>query len=173
MNLHGTYRATVIDNKDPKKQYRLKIKVTGLMDGIPDDYLPWALMESSTGIKAGGCAILPEIGAKVAVRFGEGDLNDPYWHGGIIEAPSDLPKNVKDKRYILYESPKKGITITVDENKEDIEIKTVKYNTTLGTLIDFFIAHGHQTSAGPTSTPVTLAPLKPIVAADFNTGDLK
>lgn len=170
MNLFGTYKATVMDNKDPKKLNRVKVVVKGLTDHIPTDNLPWAECRTITPSGKGGSSFKPAVGAHVLVQFGNGDVNDPYYTGGYIETADDLPKANKDGRYIIYSSPK-GITITVDDNAKDIEIKTGKYNTTLGTIIDLFLSHTHLGNMGaPTSNVQGTIP--PMTSLEFKKGDL-
>lgn len=41
-NLLGDYRATVVSIKDPTNKLKAQIRVNGLMEGIPDEALPWA-----------------------------------------------------------------------------------------------------------------------------------
>jgi hypothetical protein len=36
------YEAIVVDENDPDKLGQIRARVPGLMDGIPDDQLPWA-----------------------------------------------------------------------------------------------------------------------------------
>lgn len=137
----GLYKALVVDNADSQGLNRVKIRVKGLMDGIPDSYLPWAKYHSPTPGAQGGSTYQPAVDSKVWVHFSDGDVNDAYYMGGAIEVAADLPSKKADGRFILYQSPNKGITITVNEDSEDIEIQTGSYNTTLGTIIDKFLAH--------------------------------
>ena len=63
-----------------------------------------------------------------------------------------------------------SFTITVNDELEDIEIKTKDYNTTLGTLIDLFLQHNHMTTQGLTEGPDTGVP--PVNSLSFKGGDL-
>lgn len=190
------YKGAIVDVDDPKGLGRARIRVKGLMDGIPDGNLPWAFPKShEVSVKGGSSDILVK-GQKTWVRYLEGDLNYPVFHGGVIETKADLPKNVKAKRAIIYESPNKRITLTVNEDLEDIEIKLGDFNTTLGTIIRLFLDHVHAmgTPAAPgwagvatkTSVPLALGGLvsyptympdlvgmaKELTNEDFNKGNL-
>lgn len=173
MELLGEYKGVVIDNKDSSKLGRVRVRVKGVFDSVPDEYIPWAFYKSASPAKLGGSWIIPEVGAKVSVRFMEGDINFPVYSGGVVEVAADKPKNATDKRHILYESRDKGITITVNDDIGDIEIRTKDYNTTLGEMISLFLAHGHQSSMGPTALPMKLSDFSPILAANFNLGSLQ
>jgi hypothetical protein len=171
MNYLGEYKAKVVSIDDAKNIGRVQIRVKGLMDGIPDANLPWAKYKSPTPGAKGGSDIRPTVDSKVWVRFAEGDINDAYYSGGVVETNDDLPSASKAGRYILYQSPNKGIIITVDDNSEDIEIKTKNYNTTLGTIIDIMLSHVHLGNSGVDTSPTTLA-INRTLPADFNKGNL-
>jgi len=182
LNFPGEYKATVVSIDDPDNADRVKVRVKGLMDGIPDEYLPWARQRSVTATKKGGSTYLPTVGSKVSVRFGGGDLNDAYYYGGVVEERNDLPKNASKDRYIIYESPDKRITLTVNDSLGDIEIKTSKYNTTLNTVLEAVLEHVHmyslsgvptQTSTAALGTSPPVPPKSPVTSANFNTGTLK
>lgn len=171
MEYRDEYKGIIVDVADPLNLGRARVRVKGLFDEIPDAFLPWAYPKShETSAKGGSSEILVK-GQKTWLRFLEGDVNFPVFHGGVIESKDDLPKNNDAKRAIIYESPNKDIVIAVNEDLEDIEIKTKSYNTTLGTIIDLFMAHTHMTPTGVSGTPDTGVP--PTVKAQFQTGKLK
>lgn len=68
----------VVDNNDPEKEGRARIKIFGLFDDIPDDQLPWAFpggRKMFVGGDGGFADIsIPKIGSFVQVKFNEGDL---------------------------------------------------------------------------------------------------
>ena len=170
MKFPDEYKGVIVDTVDPKKLGRARIRVKGLMDGIPDGNLPWASPKDHTPSVKGGSSDILLKGQKVWVRYLEGDLNYPVFHGGVIETAADLPKNAKDKRAIIYESPNKRITIAVNEDLEDIEIKLGDYNTTLGTIIDLLLSHTHMSPTGVTGN--SFSGLPPVSTLDFNKGTL-
>lgn len=149
-------------------QNRARVRVKGIFDEIPDSNIPWARQQSAA--VSGGQSLPPVKGAKVSVRFLDGDINFPVWMGGVVESAADLPKNAKDGRYVIYESPDKRITIAINETLGDIEIKTARFNTTLENLIDLFLSHTQMTPAGISGNVSTGVP--PIVALNFKAGKL-
>lgn len=73
--IDGIWRAKVIDDKDPYKQGRIKVRVYPLMDSIKDEDLPWA-----EPCWMGFCYIPPKE-SWVWVMFQEGDVHRPVWLG--------------------------------------------------------------------------------------------
>jgi Type VI secretion system/phage-baseplate injector OB domain len=68
----------VVDNNDPKKKGRVKIRVPQLHRTIPDDDLPWAMPKATGQPGAGGGVgawAIPAEGSKVSVNF---DQDDPH-----------------------------------------------------------------------------------------------
>jgi len=180
----GEYKAEVVDDNDPKNSNRVKVKVRGLMDGIPKAHLPWAKYKSPTASKKGGSSFPAVKGTKVWVRFADGDMNDAYYTGGVIESKSDLPNNAKSDRAVLYESPDGSVVLAMNESNKEVEIKIGDYNTTLGDFMHAFFDHGHTflapaipASPAPTSkVDLIFPPVSPpsaVIEKTFQFGDLK
>lgn len=73
---------TIVDNNDPTRTGRAKIRIRGIFDEIPDEDLPWANQTSvvSFGSKDGGGMIsVPKIGSLVNVAFDDGNWYSPYF----------------------------------------------------------------------------------------------
>lgn len=91
---YGKYRAIVVDNDDPEKLGRLKVKVPSVLG--PDVVTGWAAACVPCGGAAGqGFLFVPEVDAGVWVEFEEGDLEFPVWVGTFWTEPggdSELPK---------------------------------------------------------------------------------
>lgn len=149
--LEKKYIGKVVNNNDPDKNQRCKIRVYGIYDDkIPDGDLPWALREDTfVGSLVGSC-IIPPIDALVYVRFEDGDIYKPVYSTKALKTgktPSDqnsnYPDNVVffeldggDKFYInrstgetIYEQ-RAGVKITMQSNG------AFKLETTAGTNID-------------------------------------
>ena len=81
------YEAIVVDENDPDKLGQIRARVPGLMDGIPDDQLPWArprdwnhpfgqMAKKKTGIgKTSFFGGVPRRGNKVELFFPTGDAH--------------------------------------------------------------------------------------------------
>lgn len=93
---YGKYRGFVVDNADPKKLGRLKLKVPSLLG--EDVVTGWALPCVPYGGAAApghGFLFIPEVNAGVWLEFEEGDLEFPIWTGTFWSEPagnSELPR---------------------------------------------------------------------------------
>ena len=91
---YGKYRAIVVDNQDPSRLGRLKLKVPSVLG--PDLVTGWATPCVPYGGAADqGFLFVPEREAGVWVEFEEGDLEFPIWVGTYWSRPGDesqLPK---------------------------------------------------------------------------------
>lgn len=75
---YGKYGGVVIDNDDPLKLARLKVKVPTLMQ---DAEVGWARPALPFAGPASGHVMVPEVDAMVWVEFEAGNLNQPIWSG--------------------------------------------------------------------------------------------
>lgn len=77
------YAGVVVDNKDPRKACRVRVRIKGIFpDAIPDNHLPWALptnqhYAADEGATGAGFVNIPPIGAKVGITFPKGDVHKP------------------------------------------------------------------------------------------------
>ena len=74
--LMGFYRGKVVDNKDPLRLGRVKVKVMPFMEEVRDEDCPWAEPCWQAGI-----LYIPPRNAWVWVFFEEGDPEKPVWFG--------------------------------------------------------------------------------------------
>jgi uncharacterized protein involved in type VI secretion and phage assembly len=93
----GKYRGLVVDNADPSRLGRLRVRVPSLLG--PDVVTGWATPCVPFGGSATrGLLFVPEVHAGVWVEFEEGDLEFPIWVGTYWSMPgsaSELPVPVK------------------------------------------------------------------------------
>ena len=75
---YGLYRGTVIDNVDPQKSSRVRIRLAGLAGGGAET---WALPCLRPVGGDGGPPVLPRVGSTAWVMFEGGDVNFPVWLG--------------------------------------------------------------------------------------------
>lgn len=133
---YGKHRGFVVDNQDPSKLGRLKLKVPSVLG--PDVVTGWALPCAPYGGAVDqGFLFIPEVDAGVWVEFEEGDLEFPIWVGTFWSQPngdSELPKpnqpdgsedgSVQDPPTRKIIKTLKGHTIQL-EDKDDEETVTL------------------------------------------------
>jgi uncharacterized protein involved in type VI secretion and phage assembly len=74
----------VVDNNDPLKARRLRIRVAGLQDGVPDESLPWATCGISGAggpLASYGSFAIPRKGTRMLLVFQQGDPENPLYLG--------------------------------------------------------------------------------------------
>jgi uncharacterized protein involved in type VI secretion and phage assembly len=91
---HGKYRGLVVDNADPERLARLRVRVPSVLgDKVVTG---WALpCAPYGGMGNQGLLAVPDVGAGVWVEFEEGDLEFPVWVGTFWSKPggtNELPK---------------------------------------------------------------------------------
>jgi uncharacterized protein involved in type VI secretion and phage assembly len=87
----GKFRATVVDNKDPQKRARLKLRIPSVLADQDSD---WALpCLPYGGFDQQGMFFVPDIDAQVWVEFEEGDISRPVWVGTFWQQQSDVPED--------------------------------------------------------------------------------
>jgi hypothetical protein len=129
MNIHI---GTVIDNKDPDAEGRIKVRVFGKYDNIIDEHLPWAYhMSSINGGSSGGFGELsvPKKGQLIQVIFDKDDELSPYWLSfpKINEAlRQELLNDYEDSRTLVYDEdaklkimylPQTGLIFHLDQSE--------------------------------------------------------
>ncbi len=88
------YVGIVVDNKDPKKLQRVRIRIRELHMNIPDEFLPWCMRGPGGGNgHAGGMGNkeIPAIGAKMAVSFMDNSPYFPQYSGAPDTEDTKLP----------------------------------------------------------------------------------
>lgn len=124
-----TWVGLVVDNVDPQKLGRCKVKVYGVFDQIPNtDVLPWA--EPQEASNAGDSFIVPEIGSLVNVYFLNNDVNFPRYTSSMpvanlfstgeskCDISSDYPNNM-----VLFEN--KTMSLQANRRSGQIILKIV------------------------------------------------
>ena len=81
------YTGKIINNSDPEKLGRCRIRVFGIYGKeIPDDDLPWAIPDFNFIGSTIGSFIVPPEGAIVKVFFDNGDIYVPRYTTKVIDA---------------------------------------------------------------------------------------
>jgi len=114
----GKYRGIVVDNADPDKRGRLKLRVPALLGETDTD---WALpCFPCGGLANQGWYAVPQVDAQVWVEFEAGDLNYPIWTGTFWQQAGDVPSEVQDPPSTTLLKTPKGHKLLL-EDKDDAE----------------------------------------------------
>jgi uncharacterized protein involved in type VI secretion and phage assembly len=123
---YGKFRATVVDNFDPKGEMRLKVQVP---DVSGDPLLSWATCCTPIGGPQHGLFSVPPNGTGIFVEFEQGDIDFPIWTGCFWGNQGEAPERSKSvhrkgNQSITLQTPSKH-SITISERaSEGIELKT-------------------------------------------------
>ncbi|MDX5979641.1 phage baseplate assembly protein V [Vreelandella alkaliphila] len=85
------YRARVVSTLDPRGLLRVKVRVPGWWDGVPDKDLPWAEYRFNDSRQRGGNFMPAEVGDWVWLDFPNGDTRYPRITGWCHFAPEGKP----------------------------------------------------------------------------------
>ena len=123
------YYGTVIDNNDPAKLHRIKIRIPelhGTDQDIPDDNLPWAIHFRPTFLGGGtdlSLAAIPRIGSDVVVIHMKGDVYQPAYvfelahnNNRLSQAEQNYPNS-----YVLRDSDSNFWHVDLVNDKLDIK----------------------------------------------------
>lgn len=118
------YRAEVLDNEDPDRYCRVKLKIFGVTDeGTSKDTSVWAeVMQSTTpGIdKSIGVSSILQVGTMVWCMLENNDPNKPVVVG-VLSGKGDMSDALAGDKYINAQSlyTKSGHKIVIDDSEGD------------------------------------------------------
>lgn len=94
-------RGVVVDNNDPEKRGRLKVRYRDIHDNIKDEDLPWSGQGEGfgSGAKNIGTNDVPPKGATVFGSHRDGSLYHPEWTKGPATDDKKLDDSQKDYPY--------------------------------------------------------------------------
>jgi len=132
----------VVDNKDPNKIGRVRVRVYGVYsDKIPDSDLPWALPEQNFSGSLLGSMIVPPKDAILNVRFSNGNIYEPIYTSKIVnkgKTPSDANKSYPDT--LIFFELDNGDKFTINrETSETIYTQSGGNTITMSSGGDFEI----------------------------------
>ena len=125
------YEATVVNNDDSKSEdgrrlCRIKARIGGLFDGIPDADLPWAVpsLDHADGASStSGTNDIPKVGTKVLLKFQNGSSDHPIYTGYVVDITTALQEmihNYPNRKVSRYQN---NLLIVVDTQTNEIFIR--------------------------------------------------
>lgn len=128
------YTGKIIDNNDPEKLGRCKIRVFGVFgEEIPNEDLPWAIPNFNFIGSTLGSFVVPPIDAIVKVEFDSGNLYAPVYTTKVINI-NKLPSD-KDEDYphtmVLWETDE-GEYLKINRKTNE-----TTYHSASGVLLTF------------------------------------
>lgn len=120
--------ATVVDNDDPQKLARVKIRIPelhGTSQDITDDLLPWAA-QLKPAILGGGTGLsfnsIPRIGTEVVILHMRGDLSQPAYAFELTSKSTESSKLLEDypNSYSFEDSDGNYYHVNMEQDKLDI-----------------------------------------------------
>lgn len=121
-----TYAAVVVNNMDKSQRGRVQARVIGFMDGIEDQFLPWAIPSNNfgamkaSGVDRAGYFDVPPVGSKIGLRFPLGDphraVQDNYPIDDLVMM-EEAKTNYPDRKVIRFRN---GFYIIVDTKTNEL-----------------------------------------------------
>jgi hypothetical protein len=121
------YEGVVVDNNDPMKLARVRIKVEEVFGDIKDEHLPWAIPEYSfqaDGASANsGSFIVPKVKTKIRVRFQNCDPLLPVYAAYMVDKKTALKEaehNYPNRMVHLFST---GALLIVDTKSNEVFLR--------------------------------------------------
>lgn len=130
----GLVEAIVVDNKDPDKLGRVKLKFPLLPD-MPDSF--WARLVMPMAGQKRGWMTIPEIDDEVLVAFVHGDINHAIVVGSLYNGV-DVPPYANedgDNDLRVFQS-RSGHRLTFDDKKGDERVELIVHNEEIRVVWD-------------------------------------
>jgi uncharacterized protein involved in type VI secretion and phage assembly len=88
---YGKYRATVLNNVDPRNQGRIQVQ---LADRYGMMLSTWAMPSFPLAALTASMVALPPVMSSVWIEYEQGDPEFPIWSGSFFAEPGSLPPQV-------------------------------------------------------------------------------
>ena len=130
----GLVEALVVDNVDPKKMGRVKLKFPMLPETPESD---WARLVMPMAGKDRGWMTIPEIGDEVLVAFVHGDFHHAIVLGGVYNGKDTPPyaNEDGDNNLRVFQS-RSGHRLTFDDTKGDERVELILHNEEIRVIWD-------------------------------------
>jgi uncharacterized protein involved in type VI secretion and phage assembly len=127
--LTGKFRASVVDNKDPKNLGRLKLKVPTVFQKKTTDWIQGAFPLGGNPNEA--LMMIPANGSHVLVEFIEGARNAPIWTAAYFpqrDTPVDPHDSFDgDQGNLHLLRTRKGIAVRLEDDGEEKQVISIAH----------------------------------------------
>ncbi len=138
----GLVEAIVVDNVDPAKLARIKVKFPtlppppgGSAKDMPESY--WARLSMPMAGKERGWVTIPEIGDEVLVSFMHGDFNHAIVLGSVWNGEDEPPyANEDGENNLRVFQSRSGHRVTFDDTKKKERIELICHNEEIRVIWD-------------------------------------
>jgi len=130
----GLVEAIVVDNKDPDKMGRIKVKFPTLPD-MPESF--WARLSMPMAGQKRGWMTIPEIDDEVLCSFVHGDIQNCIVVGSLYNGV-DIPPyaNEDGENNLRVFQSRSGHRVTFDDTKGDERIELITHNEEIRIIWD-------------------------------------
>lgn len=115
---YGTYRAVVVDNNDPTKQGKLKIRCDIVHGDATCEV--WAWPVSPWASSDCGMWVIPDKGDSIYVMFDHGRADAPLWFGGWWGS-NEPTEDMTLKKVVL--ATKEGMKVVLDRENQTVLVE--------------------------------------------------
>ena len=116
----------VVDNQDPKKLGRVRIRVKELFDSevrIPNNRLPWAVKQDNQYLGSGSKQFsIPAIGTFVNVFFSKGDIYSPVYCGEVQSKQNYDSEQEEDYGDVVLKKDRGGNKFKNNLAKQELDL---------------------------------------------------
>jgi len=129
----GFYRGYVVDNNDPDKKGRVKVRIHPCFDGVEAEYLPWATLATPLVIGSGaavGNFSLPQNDTWVWCFFETGDFNQPVIFAEAVTAVHGIPTSALTNYPNAHVLKLNNIEVILDDSSGNVTISGNDFSVT-------------------------------------------
>jgi uncharacterized protein involved in type VI secretion and phage assembly len=119
--LAGVYRAVVVDNQDPERLGRVRVRVPAMSSSKCDDI--WARVAAPRAGAQRGTWVIPDVDDEVLVAFEAGDLRQAYVVGSLWNSTDALPEQMTSGNPVMSIVSAAGSRITIDDRQDQVSVR--------------------------------------------------
>jgi uncharacterized protein involved in type VI secretion and phage assembly len=177
----GVYPARVVDNQDPDKQGRVKVRLPWSPDGS-SAYETWARLATTMAGNSRGTWFVPDTDDEVLVAFGGGNPDHPFVVGALWNGQDSPPQAMDSGNNVKAIVSRNDIRVSLDDTQgaETLTLSTPGGQkltlTDGGSTIRLEDSNGNSLEMAPDGVTLTVASRLVIQAATISissgTGDV-